>query len=150
MNEVTGCRRKLEMTLRAQSRDGTPAADTRMRNGISAKCWGEGEGVKGRSRRAGARSAALEALALTPAHCVSRASVRTIAVSVAAVSARRLDRSQSFEVQIDDRLKRLRGRRIPQRPREGVQPRDITGLQVDQFGNGSTPTLDAGPAVNAA
>ena len=63
---LTLCRRKLEMTLR-----------------------------KGSRQLAGARSAALEALALTPAHCASRASV---AASVAAVSARRLDRNQSFEV----------------------------------------------------
>ena len=50
-------------------------ADARMRNGMSAKCWGEGEGLKGSRRLAGARSAVLEALALTPAHCASRASV---------------------------------------------------------------------------
>jgi hypothetical protein len=117
-----------------------------MRNGMSAKCWGEGEGVKGRSRLAGARSAALEALALIPAHCVSRV---LVAASVATVSARRLNPSQFFEVQIDDRLKRLRGRRVPQRVRQSVEPRSITGLQVKQFGDGSAPTLDAGPAANA-
>ena len=39
-----------------------------LRNGMSTKGWGEGEGVKGRSRPAGARSAALEALALTSDH----------------------------------------------------------------------------------
>ena len=38
---------------------------------MSTKRGGEGEGVKGHSRLAGARSAALEALALTPAQCVS-------------------------------------------------------------------------------
>src|ERR1700748_1933884 len=37
---------------------------------------GEGEGVKGRSRPAGARSAALEALGLAPASCESRAPAR--------------------------------------------------------------------------
>jgi hypothetical protein len=64
------------MSPGAQSRDDTPlAADTGLRNGMSAKRWGEGEGGKGRSRRAGARSAALEVLALTPASCASRASV---------------------------------------------------------------------------
>jgi hypothetical protein len=55
-----------------------------VRNGMSTKRGGEGEGVKGHSRLAGARSAALEALTLTPAHCVSRGSVRTITVSVTA------------------------------------------------------------------
>jgi hypothetical protein len=46
---------------------------------------GEGEGVKGRSRLAGARSAALEALAQS---IMSQPCVRTIEVSIAAVTAR--------------------------------------------------------------
>src|SRR5271157_2390080 len=72
-------------TATAQSRnDILPSADTPVRNGMSTKRGGEGEGGKGHSRLAGARSAALEALALSPAQCVSRGSVRPIAVSVAA------------------------------------------------------------------
>jgi hypothetical protein len=76
---------RLVSTATAQSRnDIRPSADTPVRNGMSTKRGAEGEGVKGHGRLAGARSAALEALALSPAQCVSRGSVRTIAVSVAA------------------------------------------------------------------
>ena len=57
---------------------------------MSTKRGTEGEGVKGHSRLACARSAALEAVALSPAQCVGRGSVRTIAVSVTAKPARRL------------------------------------------------------------
>ena len=64
------------MSPYAQSRDDTPGLRTPMRNGMSAKRWGAGGGVKGHSRRAGARTAALEALACTPASWGSqRASV---------------------------------------------------------------------------
>src|SRR5271157_1475761 len=64
-------------TATAQSRnDILPSADTPVRNGMSTKRGGEGEGVKGHSRLAGARSAALEALALTPAHGVRRGLAR--------------------------------------------------------------------------
>ncbi len=41
------CRRKIEMSPRAQSRDDTPAANTRVRNGITAK-----RGVRVRGSRA--------------------------------------------------------------------------------------------------
>jgi hypothetical protein len=58
--------RPVDMTLRFR---GTRPP----RNGITAKP-GEGEGVKGRSRLAGARSAALEAVVLTQHH---QAAVRT-------------------------------------------------------------------------
>ncbi len=56
---------------------------------MSTNRGAEGEGVKGHSRLAGARSAALEALALSPAQCVSRGSVRIIGVSVTAKRTRR-------------------------------------------------------------
>jgi len=66
LERAAPCRRKIEMSPRAQSRDDTPRRRTHLlRNGMSAKRLGEGEGVKGRSRLAGARSAALEALVLT-------------------------------------------------------------------------------------
>jgi hypothetical protein len=76
--------------------------------------------------------------------------VRPDQVSVAPVAARWLDRGQDVEVQIGDRLERLRGRRAAQRLRQGVEPRGITGLQVDQFGDGIVPMLEAAPAVNRA
>src|SRR5258708_3168295 len=65
--------------------------------------------------------------------------VRPDQVSVAPVAARRLDCGQDVEVQIDDRLECLRGRRAAQRLRQGVEPRGITGLQVEQFGDGIMP-----------
>ena len=46
--------------------------------------------------------------------------VRPDQVSVAPVAARWLDRGQDVEVQIGDRLERLRGRRAAQRLRQGV------------------------------
>jgi hypothetical protein len=76
--------------------------------------------------------------------------VRPDQVSVAPVAARRLDCGQDVEVQIGDRLECLRGRRAAQRLRQGVEPRGITGLQVDQFGDGIVPMLEAAPAVNRA
>jgi len=76
--------------------------------------------------------------------------VRPDQVSVAPVAARRLDCGQDVEVQIDDRLECLRGRRAAQRLRQGVEPRGITGLQVEQFGDGIMPMLEAAAAVNRA
>ena len=69
--------------------------------------------------------------------------VRPDQVSVAAIAARQLDCGQDVEVQIDDRLERLCGRRAPERLRQRVEPRGLTGLEIDQFGDGIVPTLDA-------
>jgi hypothetical protein len=59
--------KKLRILPVSTRNDILPSADTPVRNGISTKRGDEGEGVKGHSRLAGARSAALEALALSPA-----------------------------------------------------------------------------------
>ena len=143
------CRRKIEMSPRAQSRDDTPRRRTHLlRNGMSAKRLGEGEGVKGRSRLP---VRAAQPLRPSPSpSTMLQPCVRPDQVSVAPVAARRLDCGQDVEVQIGDRLERLRGRRAAQRLRQGVEPRGITGLQVDQFGDGIVPMLEAAPAVNRA
>jgi hypothetical protein len=56
------CRRKLEMSPRAQSRDDTVGGEHTFAKRHVSQTPDAGEGVKGRSRLAGARSAALEAL----------------------------------------------------------------------------------------
>lgn len=50
-------------------------------------------------------------------------------LSVAAISARRLDRGEIAKVQIRDGLKRLGRRGIPERVRQSLEPFGISGLQ---------------------
>jgi hypothetical protein len=51
------CQRKFEMSPHVQSRDDTLGRRKQIvRNGMSAKCWGEVEGVKGRGRLAASKS----------------------------------------------------------------------------------------------
>jgi hypothetical protein len=64
-------------------------------------------------------------------HCIS---------SVAAVAARRLDRGQRVEINIDDDLKRLGGRGASKRVGQGFEPGGIGGLKFDQFSDGIVPT----------
>jgi hypothetical protein len=65
---------------------------------------GETGGVKGCNRLAGARSAALEADGLTQHHG------KAVRQSVPTVASWRFDHSERIKIQIDNRLKRFRGR----------------------------------------
>ncbi|ERR1019366_296472 len=84
-----------------------------VRNGITAIRWVRARGSRAEAGFAGARSAALEAVALTQHHEVAGRPAKSLGMSVATIPARRLVRGQRVEVQIDDRLKRLRGRGSP-------------------------------------
>ncbi len=69
------CRRKIEMSPGAQSRNDTPGGEHTCAERHHSQTRRAGEGVKGHSRLAGARSAALEALPATQQSWGSRASV---------------------------------------------------------------------------
>jgi len=111
------------------------------------KRCGEGEGVKGRSRPAGARSAALEALPLTAASSERRGSDGELS-SVPAIAARRRDRRQSIEVEFNNGLERVGGRGATQRLWQGLKPGGVGGLKRQQFGNRVVPALWPGPPLD--
>lgn len=99
------CRRKVEMSPDAQSRNDTPDRRAHLaRNGITALRWARSAGSRAETGLPARDSAALEADGHTQHH---RKAVRQ---SVAAIPARRLDRGQVVEVQIDDHLQRFRSR----------------------------------------
>ena len=68
--------------------------------------------------------------------------------SIPAVAAGRLDRGKHVEVEIDNGLKRLGGRRALKRIRQGFEPGGIGGLKFDQFSDGIVPAARAGTTIN--
>src|SRR5580693_5540852 len=135
------------MSPRAQSRDDTPpGGEPTCAKRHHSQTQGAGEGVKGRSRLAGARSAALEALALTLASSERRGSDREPR-SVPAVTARRGDRRQRIEVEFNNGREGVGGRRAAQRLWQGFEPGGVGGLKRQQFGNRVVPALWPGPAI---
>jgi hypothetical protein len=68
--------------------------------------------------------------------------------SVAAVAARRLDRGQRVEINLDDGLKRLGCRGASKCVGQGFELGGIGGLKFDQFSDGIVPTSRPGPAVD--
>jgi hypothetical protein len=144
----TGCRSPFEKTLLLPVRNVTPDRRTHLaRNGITALRW-----VRAAGSRAATGSPARAARPFRPSRSPSimrwPCAQPSHSVSVAAVTARRLDRGERVEVQIDDCLKRLRGGRSPKRLRQGIEPCQTTDLDVGQFTHGIAPTLDAAPAVH--
>jgi len=108
-----------------------------------SKSLGEGGGVK-----AATGAPAREARPLRPAVSPSIMEKPCAQLkSVAAVTAWRLDRGERVEVQIDDRLKRFRGRGFAQRFRQGIEPFGVIGLDVDHLAHGVAPTLSAATPI---
>jgi hypothetical protein len=146
------CRRKIEMTPGAQSRNDTlPAADTPRATRHHCHTLGLGDGVKGQSRRLPVRAAqplrpspgpsTIGSPGDRPNHRVS---------SVAAVAAGQVDRSEGVEVKISDGLQGVRGRRALKRVRQRFEPGSIGALQSKQLGDYIAPALRATAAINPA
>ena len=107
--------------------------------------WVRAAGSRAETGAAGARSAALEAVALTQHH---EKPCDPPLQSVAAVAAWRFDCGERVEVQIDDRLQRFRGRGFAQAFGQGLEPSGASGLDVEQFAHRIAPTLRAATAIN--
>ena len=99
------CRRKIEMTPGAQSRNDTPWRRTgQAPHGIIATLWARATGSRAVAGAAGARSAALEAVVLAQQNELAVRPAEPFASSVAAITTRRLNRGERVEVKINDDL----------------------------------------------
>jgi hypothetical protein len=98
---------------------------------------------------AGARSAALEAVALTQHHAAAVRPAEPIQSSVAAVTTGRLDRGERVEVEIDDGQQGVSSRRTLKRVGQRFELGGVDGLQRKQLGGGIVPTPRAAAAVGS-
>ena len=118
------------MTPSAQSRHDTPLGGGHGKRHTASlpNAWVRATGSRAAAGFAGARSAALEAVALTQHDAAAVRPAEPIQSSVAAVTTGRLDRGECVEIEIDDGQQGVSSRRTLKRVGQRFEPGGVDGL----------------------